>query len=134
MMRGTTSTRNVVPAIQAAFPVLHRSFLLNRAVFEAARLDLWKTSDCLRELPTRARMPSLDDADEEEADAEEAEEDAGGGAEDGEGRTRRVEPPLAMAGPRRAHRNTDRQKHRQKTLAKFCSHNAQGGDGRTLDP
>ena len=100
----------MVPAIHAAFPVLHRSFLLKRAVLEAARLDLGTTSDCLMGLPMRARMPSLDDAEEE------AEDEVGGGAEDGEGRTRRV-PLLAMAGsgPRRAQTQTttDRQTDRQ---------------------
>lgn len=38
MMRGTTRTMKVVPAIQAAFPVLRRSFLETKTALEAASL------------------------------------------------------------------------------------------------
>jgi len=36
MINGTTKIKNVVPAIHAAFPVLHSNFWLNRDVLDAA--------------------------------------------------------------------------------------------------
>ncbi len=41
MMSGTTNTKNVVPAIHAALPVLHISFWLKRALLLAALLAFW---------------------------------------------------------------------------------------------
>lgn len=59
MMRGTTRIRKVVPAIQAAFPVLLRSFFAAKAV-SAATLIPWCTIEEFdTEFENLARIPSL---------------------------------------------------------------------------
>ena len=45
MMSGTTSTRNVVPAIHAAFPVLFRSFFVTKPASETLRFACWTIGD-----------------------------------------------------------------------------------------
>ncbi|KAG8389153.1 hypothetical protein BUALT_Bualt02G0199500 [Buddleja alternifolia] len=57
MISGTTSTRKVVPTIQAAFPVLLRSFLVTKAVSAAAFLPRYTIGDCETDDETRERIP-----------------------------------------------------------------------------